>query len=134
MTNGLPPHHEADPLDILQIQRFRIWLGLAPIRRLKGRERDSHGPRACPIGTTCATRHEVIFPADAALLSPVGTLGQGLILECDRVLFGIGSIDVEHKGIEAGQVPSGNVVDGALGSKTRTAEGFDVEVARELGS
>lgn len=77
--------------------------------------------------------HKVVLPAHGALLAAVGSLGQGLVLERDGVLFAVGAVNVEDKRVKGREVPGGQVVDSALGCEAGTAQGLDVEVARELG-
>lgn len=146
---AIPPHHEADPLHILQVQRLRIRLRLPSVGRLQILKRNDHLPpagarAASSLGrrrlaaaaaspllllSSSSSNHKVVLPAHGALLAAVGPLRQHRVLEREGVPLGVGARDVQDQRGAPGQVPGVVIVDGALRGEAGAAEGLDVQGA-----
>lgn len=98
-NNNKPSHHDNDPLDVSQIQWFRIWFRLAAVGRPKLR------PANLEPGLIQAGK--VVFPADRARLAAIGTSRQDLVLDYESVLLPIALGDLQVQAVEAArrQVP-----------------------------
>lgn len=125
----LPPHHEADPLHILQVQWSCIRLRFPPISRLEVLERNDDLFLGVSVALCASFEYKVILPAHGTLLSPIGSFGQDLIFEGDGVLFAIGPSHVQDERGICRQVPGGAVIDGPLGCETGATKSLDVERA-----
>lgn len=112
-----PSHHDADALDIGDIQWPGIRLWFPSVRGLEVL------PANIQFGLLAG---KVIFPADRARLAPIGTLGQDLVLDHEGVLLPVSFPDHHVQALEAGQIPA-IAPRGPLRSEPGSTERTDIQ-------
>ena len=82
VASEIPSHHQADSLDVPQVQRLSIFLLPASICGLE----------VIPVHenfSAVIVSFEIVLPADSALLSTIGTLWQEFVFQYQCVLLPI---------------------------------------------
>lgn len=121
----IPPNHDSESLNPLQVQRLSIILIPPTIR----------SPKIAPFDENrlTALSAEIKFPAYRTLFSTIGTLGENLILQCESVELAVCTVDDQFNAVVRGEIPCSLFASCTLRSETGTAEGLDVEGSVELG-
>lgn len=122
----VPSHHQANPLDVLQVQH-----GVPPLPS------SIRGLELVPgqLDVSRLLGDELGLPADAALLPAVGRRGSQVVLQSQSISLPVRLVrapDGHDNSIVVLQIEV-QLAQGVLRSKTRTSEGRHVQVSVESG-
>jgi hypothetical protein len=72
---SVPSHHQAEALDMFQVDGLRVWLEPTSVCRIQARPRDEDDTIGCIARDRLRRKLEVTLVGDGGLLATVGLIG-----------------------------------------------------------